>query len=49
MDEIRAFIGQSFLQGDEELVGRFLKLFDRLSKLLPFSWGIMPSLLSLNH
>lgn len=39
MNEIRAFVGHSFLEGDASLVANFLKYFDRIAKLNPnFSW-----------
>lgn len=39
MTAIRAFVGHSFTDDDAEVVGKFLKQFDRLSKLgIGFSW-----------
>src|SRR5713226_6096676 len=39
MDEIRAFVGHSFDEEDADLVDKFLKYFDRLSRLhSTFSW-----------
>ncbi len=39
MTEIRAFVGHSFTDDDAEVVGKFLKYFDQLSKIeLKFSW-----------
>ena len=39
MTEIRAFVGHSFADDDAEVVNKFLKYFDQLSKLdLKFSW-----------
>ena len=39
MNEIRAFVGHSFLEDDAELVAKFLKYFERIEKLLSyFSW-----------
>jgi tetratricopeptide (TPR) repeat protein len=39
MSDIRAFVGHSFVQSDEEIVGKFLRHLDRLAKLHPsFSW-----------
>lgn len=39
MDEVRAFVGHSFMKDDGALVGVFLKHFDTLQKSLPnFSW-----------
>src|SRR5260370_41743541 len=39
MNEIRAFVGHSFLEEDSAIVGRFLNYFDQVAKLHPsFSW-----------
>lgn len=39
MTEIRAFVGHSFAESDEDVVRKFLKYFDQLAKVLPsFSW-----------
>ena len=39
MTQIRAFVGHSFLDNDQEIVGKFLKYFDQLSESgLSFSW-----------
>jgi tetratricopeptide (TPR) repeat protein len=39
MTQLRAFVGHSFTQDDEPVVGKFLKYFDQLSKSsLGFSW-----------
>lgn len=39
MKPVRAFVGHSFTEDDEVLVGRFTKHFDQLSELQPnFSW-----------
>src|SRR5271170_1351421 len=39
MNEIRAFIGHSFTEDDAEVVQRFLKYFDQISKShANFSW-----------
>ena len=39
MDSIRAFVGHSFTAGDENVVGSFLKYFDRISGLgVNFFW-----------
>lgn len=39
MNEIRSFVGHSFVDADTVLVEKFLKYFDRISKLIPnFSW-----------
>ena len=39
MNEIRAFVGHSFVDEDSELVGIFLKFFEQISRSHPhFSW-----------
>ncbi len=39
MNEIRAFVGHSFIETDRALVEKFLRHFDSLEKILPnFSW-----------
>lgn len=39
MNEIRAFVGHSFTEDDAEVVGKFLKYFEQLSRSHPrFSW-----------
>ena len=39
MNEIKAFVGHSFMDGDKVLVAEFLKIFDQIRGLVPhFSW-----------
>ena len=39
MNEIRAFVGHSFVEEDKVVVEKFLRHFDSLKKILPnFSW-----------
>lgn len=39
MNQISAFVGHSFTKDDEEVVGKFLRHFDRLKLILPnFTW-----------
>lgn len=39
MSQIRAFIGHSFTDGDEQVVGAFLKFFDRVQAMnIGFAW-----------
>ncbi len=51
MDQIRAFVGHSFLEDGAPIVSRFLSYFDQIAKLLPnFHWehaeGAEPKLLT---
>lgn len=38
MTSIRAFVGHSFTEDDADLVRRFLKYFEQLSRTMDFSW-----------
>ncbi len=39
MGELKAFVGHSFAQDDEEVVGAFLQFFRNVKGLgVPFSW-----------
>ena len=39
MAHVRAFVGHSFTENDEQVVGKFLKFFDQIAKgNSEFSW-----------